>query len=252
MHPPHLPRMAELVAAQLRSRIVAGELQDGDELPRESDLREEFGVSRPSLREAVRILETEGLLRIRRGKVGGAIVSRPNAESAGYHLGLSLQSRGATLRDVASAREVLEPACVGLVAALPEAERARIVAILTALIDENEAQVGGDTDFTAGALTFHHAVIEHCGNTTISLLTSSVESVWSSQERRWAARATALGDYPVSAYQRDVIRAHRKIVRAIAAGRPPAASDALREHLSHSQPYVGFDEGPLDATSVRI
>ena len=88
--------MAELVASQLRRRIIGGDLGDGDELPREAELLDEFGVSRPSLREALRILETEGLIRIRRGKVGGAIVQRPTAESTAYHVGLTLQSRGAT------------------------------------------------------------------------------------------------------------------------------------------------------------
>ena len=50
------PRMADMVAGQLRARIILGELQDGDELPTEAVLLEEFPVSRPSLREAFRIL----------------------------------------------------------------------------------------------------------------------------------------------------------------------------------------------------
>lgn len=243
--------MAEIVAAQLRVRIVGGELQDGDVLPRESDLLEEFGVSRPSLREAVRILETEGLLRIRRGKVGGAVVSRPGAASAAYHLGLSMQARGATLGDVAAAREVLEPVCAGLVAALPQEERDRAVAALSAVVDENEAEVGEQYVFTAGALRFHAAVVDLCGNKTIAVLTSALEAVWSSQEKRWAEQASAVGDYPVSTFQRDVIKAHRKVVRAIANGNAAAAEKAMREHLSRSQPYVGRDEAEIEVISAR-
>src|SRR6476619_494453 len=83
-------RAAELVAADIRGRILSGELDEG--LPTEMVLLEQFSVSRPTLREALRILETEGLVRTRRGKQGGAVVSRPTVDTAAYHLGLVLQS----------------------------------------------------------------------------------------------------------------------------------------------------------------
>ena len=117
------PKVSEIVAADLRWRIVTGELSDGDELPRESDLIEQFGVSRPSLREALRILETEGLIRIRRGNVGGAWAIRPTAASAAYHLGLTLQANRVTLDDLAIARLSIEPTCAGLAAGLPDRPR---------------------------------------------------------------------------------------------------------------------------------
>ena len=231
--------MAELVAAQLRARIVQGDLQDGDELPREADLRDEFGVSRPSLREAIRILETEGLLRIRRGKIGGALVKRPDADSAAYHLGLTLQARAATLGDLAAAREVLAPTCAGLLAALPDDRREEAVATLTALVDGNEAELGASYAFTASALTFHAAIVDLCGNTTIAILTSALEAVWSTQERQWAEQATAEGDYPEIELQRGTIKAHRRIVQTIAAGDVPRSTRVMREHLAKSQAFVG-------------
>src|SRR5438309_4148057 len=91
-------RAAELVAADIRGRILSGELDEG--LPTEMVLLEEFSVSRPTLREALRILETEGLVRTRRGKQGGAVVSRPTVDTAAYHLGLVLQSGSVDLRDI--------------------------------------------------------------------------------------------------------------------------------------------------------
>ena len=66
------PRAAALVAAYLRRQIVEGNIQDGDELPSEAVLMEQFDVSRPTLREALRVLESEGLLTVRRGSVGGS------------------------------------------------------------------------------------------------------------------------------------------------------------------------------------
>lgn len=244
--PPRLPRMAELVASRLRRRIIGGELDDGDELPREAELLEEFGVSRPSLREALRILETEGLIRIRRGKVGGAIIQRPTAASTAYHLGLTLQSRGATLSDVAHARAVLEPACAALAAGHGPEVRVRIAARLTELVDESEALVGESYAFTESALAFHAAIVDLSGNVTVSLLSGVVEAVWGSQERLWAHQASSVGRYPDPEFQRGVVRAHRRVVRAIADGDQEAAARTMQCHLAESQPYVGTDTRTID------
>ncbi|HMJ37861.1 MAG TPA: FCD domain-containing protein [Baekduia sp.] len=241
--------MAELVADRLRRRIITGELDDGASLPREAQMISEFGVSRPSLREAIRILETEGLIRIRRGKVGGAVVMRPTAHSAAYHLGLTLQSHATTLDDLAAARSVLEPACAALAAALPDRARKKVVARLTELIDENEAQLGAATDFTSGALAFHAAIVELCGNTTITLLAGALESVWASQERLWAEKAVDDGDYPDAASQRQVVRAHRRIAKLIESGDVDVVTRAMRDHLNKSQPYVNYDAVPIEVVS---
>jgi DNA-binding FadR family transcriptional regulator len=238
--------MAELVADRLRRRIISGDLDDGDELPREAQLIAEFGVSRPSLREAIRILETEGLIRIRRGKIGGALVMRPTAHSAAYHFGLTLQSRATTLDDVAVGRAVLEPACAGLAAGLPDRQRKKVVARLNELIDENEKQLGSDYEFTTGALAFHAGIIEHCGNKTITLLVGTLESVWSSQERLWAAKAAGDGAYPDTAQQREVIRAHRRVTKLVEAGDVDGATRTMRAHLAKSQPYVNYDGVPIE------
>jgi GntR family transcriptional repressor for pyruvate dehydrogenase complex len=235
--------MAELVAANLRRRIIGGALADGDELPREAELLEEFGVSRPSLREALRILETEGLIRIRRGKVGGAIVHPPTPQSAAYHVGLTLQSRRVTLRDLAQARGVLEPACAGFAAERDLKTRKTIVQRLEELIDENEARLGSSFAFTESALKFHAAVVELSGNTTVAVLAGALEAVWSSQERHWAQRVSDDGGYPDSKAQREVLRAHRRVVSAIASGDAEAAIQSMRGHLLKSQSYVSDVEG---------
>ena len=85
-------RIAEIVADELRRQIIDGELADGDLLPRQEVLVEQFNVSLVSLREALRILETEGLVSVRRGNRGGAVVHAPAKTSAAYMLGLLLQS----------------------------------------------------------------------------------------------------------------------------------------------------------------
>src|ERR1700744_4076149 len=71
------PRIAELVASQLRDDILSGRLKEGDVLPSQESLFAEFGVSPPALREAIHILETDGLISVRRGNVGEPLVHPP-------------------------------------------------------------------------------------------------------------------------------------------------------------------------------
>src|SRR3954454_4025076 len=106
-----VPKMAELVAQQLRRQIIRGDLPEVASLPSGAVLMKRFGVSRPTLREAFRVLESEGLIRVRRGAHGGARVQVPSGEAAARYAGLVLEFRGATLQDVYEARGVLEPPC---------------------------------------------------------------------------------------------------------------------------------------------
>jgi DNA-binding FadR family transcriptional regulator len=94
------PRVAESIAADMRKRILRSE-SDNVPLPRQDDLTAQYGVSGPSLREALRILEAEGLITVRRGKFGGAYVHKPSWSSAAYAFGLSLQGQGVTVADLA-------------------------------------------------------------------------------------------------------------------------------------------------------
>src|SRR6201997_2381011 len=114
------PRIAEIVADELRRQIIDGELADGDLLPRQEVLVEQFNVSLVSLREALRILETEGLVSVRRGNRGGAVVHAPAKASAAYMLGLLLQSDYVPLADLGTALQELEPMCAALAARRPD------------------------------------------------------------------------------------------------------------------------------------
>jgi DNA-binding FadR family transcriptional regulator len=109
-----LPKMAELISESLRRQIVQGELNEGDALPSETALMEQFGVSRPTLREAFRVLESEALIEIRRGAHGGARVKGPDSTVAARYVGFILEHAGATLRDVFDARSLIESECAGL------------------------------------------------------------------------------------------------------------------------------------------
>ena len=102
-------RIPELVASDVRKRVLRGELKDGDALAPEAELMVQYGVSRPTLREALRILESEQLITIRRGGIGGALVRRPDVNVAARQFSLVLQDKGCTMADVQRARMVIEP-----------------------------------------------------------------------------------------------------------------------------------------------
>jgi len=112
-----VPKTAELIADHIRRQIVRGELHEGDALPPENMLMEEFSINRPTLREAFRILESEGLITVRRGALGGARVHVPTAENAARYASLVLQHRGANLQDVLDARVIIEAPAAAMVAA---------------------------------------------------------------------------------------------------------------------------------------
>jgi len=101
---PAKQKMAERVAAELRREIVTGKLRPGDRLHNERLLQEEFNISRPTLREALRMLESESLIVVTRGQFGGARVTEPDPNVLARQVGACMQMQGVTLRDVWLAR----------------------------------------------------------------------------------------------------------------------------------------------------
>jgi DNA-binding FadR family transcriptional regulator len=140
-------KIADLVAGTLRERILSGELPDGAELPKQEELLAEFGISQPPLREALRILESERLITVRRGNVGGAVVHRPSETAAASLVGMVLQSRGATLEQLVQAMAAIEPLCVAAAAARPDRETT-VLPVLRATLDESIAVIDDPEAYT--------------------------------------------------------------------------------------------------------
>lgn len=162
-----VPKAAELVATDLRRRIIRGELQAGDALPNESALMEIYDVSRPTLREALRVLESEGLLSVKRGAHGGARVHLPDIAVAARYAALLLQVRNTTMEDLFQARRILEPAAVRMVA-----ERGQKAAVkqLRAQWDREQAVLEEPQQFATEATAFHALLVELAGNNTLGLM----------------------------------------------------------------------------------
>jgi DNA-binding FadR family transcriptional regulator len=163
------PKAAVSVAAGLRRRIVLGDLPQGAALPNETELMNQYQVSRPTLREALRILETESLISVKRGAGGGARVAHPDPSVAARHAATVLRIQGTTLADVFTARSIIEPAAVDLLVA-----RARVdpdvVAPLRRLHAESTASRHDAQHYASLAARFHEQVIELAGNKTLTLI----------------------------------------------------------------------------------
>lgn len=168
-----MPKAAEVIAAQIRGQIVRRELVPGMTLPPENILLDQFGVSRPTLRQAFRILETEGLIRVGRGFGGGAHVLMPDAAVAARNLGLILQLEGTTIDDVYRARTVLESVCARLMAGVKDADS---IAGLYDCIDRVSGLIVAASDgipdphaWTRTTFEFHEKILHGSGNKTLAL-----------------------------------------------------------------------------------
>ena len=244
-------RIAESVADELRVRILTGDGPDDYRLPTQDQLVREFGVSYPSVREAIRILETEGLVTVRRGNVGGAEVHRPDESSAAYHLGLALQARRVPLGDLAAGLRLLEPLCPAECARI--VDRTELVGLLAANIAESAALAGDGVAFTRAAREFHDLLVAFTPNVTIRHVVGSLVALWSAQEQAWAEAMTRRGEYPSAAEATHAVSVHTRIAEEIAAGHADEAERVARAHLAATQALVleRFDDSIVTVSSEQ-
>lgn len=228
-------RVAESVANHLRDRILTGELQDGDLLPKEDVLRATYPVSKPSLREAMRILETEGLISIRRGNMGGAVVHRPSASNVAYTLALVLRSQGSGTTAVAKALQECEPTCAALCADRPDRKRT-VLPKLRALQKDALANVSDLVMATTNSRRFHEAIVELCGNEPLKVIVGALEVLWSSHETEWAYQVVDPELVPVDERQ-HAFDIHAELIELIADGEADKVRDLSARHLRFVQHY---------------
>lgn len=229
------PRVAEIVASRLRDDILSGRLREGDVLPSQESLFQEFGVSPPAVREAIHLLETDGLVSVRRGNVGGAVVHLPSAERTAHMISMVLQSRSATPADVSGALIHLEPICAAMCAS--RADRlTEVVPYLEAEIESQTAQFDDIARYVPNARRFHEALVSRCGNESMILLIGSLELIWSAHESAvWSD-----GDGPGSAddspaarqTRRAALRDHQRLLDAIRDGSSARAVRIAQSHLA--------------------
>jgi len=233
-----IPKASEMIATQLRRQIVTGALKEGDALPSEAALTEQFGVSRPTLREAFRILESEQLISVRRGVRGGARVLVPDAEVAARYAGLLLQYRKASIVDVYETRSLLETAAVQTLASKPSGGN---VLALVSMVNEGEKLVNDGIAYAEHDVRFHLMLIEMSGNQALEVLTYMLYHIIDEHHRAYAATQEP---QPAHATAKAVQRAHVKLVELIRAKEVAQATEFWKKHLKQITSYMTREGTP--------
>jgi DNA-binding FadR family transcriptional regulator len=218
------PKTAELVAGTLRRMIVDGQLKDGDFLPNEAELMAHFSVSRPTLREAVRVLESERLVEVRRGSRTGARVRVPGPEIVARPAGLLLELTGATISDVMVAQAGIEPMAARLLA---ESGTAQAFDELDKMLAEHipSGWQSGRLAETTG--DFHRRMVELSGNATLAIIAGMLHEItvrhtaFLFKERRPVSKA----DYD------KLMRSYARLMKLLRAADGAGAEAHWRKHL---------------------
>lgn len=226
--PVRIPKASAVVAANLRRGIVRGEFKVGDPLPNETELMELYHVSRPVVREALRVLESETLIEIKRGAGGGARFTRPSIDTAARQTALLLQLEDATLADLFDARAVLEPAAVGRLAASRDADA---VAALRASHEEELTLISDPVGYPVHAARFHTLVIELAGNKTLAVIARLLQHI---VEAHYRATFVNLPSHAVRDLGLGASEWHAELIDLIEDGDVSGAEGHWRAHLAHA------------------
>jgi len=215
------------IADELRSLILSDRLSEGDSLGHEPDLVERFGVSRPSLREALRILEAEGLISVVRGMLGGVVVHKPDERMTARTAALVLQARNVSLADVFEARSLLEPVAVRVLAS--SRSRRAAVAELHQLIRDEKRLIMDPDAFGPANARFHERLIALAGNQTLTILAQMLNEIVARAVTAVSKTGSTQGS---AATRRRGLRSQERLVALIEAGKAPEAEAHWRTHMA--------------------
>lgn len=213
-------KRAEVIARDVSRKVLRDDLAEGARLPVERDMMEELDVGRPALREALRLLESRGLLEVRRGRGGGPVVRHPQIAELAETLMLVLAFQGATIADVLLTRGTLEPTAARL-AATRRPDTA--VHELQVSIDRILAYPDNHDVLLRENAFFHSRIAEMSGSIVLQVFIDSLKSLLEG--------ATLLVEYPQER-RTHLAQAHQPIVDAIARKDPAAAEAAMHDHLA--------------------
>jgi DNA-binding FadR family transcriptional regulator len=234
------PKRSEVIARDLVEHIVDARLPAGSMLPREREMIEQLDVGRTTLREALRILETRGVLTIRSGPGGGPVVRHPEPSDLTEALTLILQFQRATLEEVMRARSWLEPTAARMAAThITKAEIKRLREInaeMQAAIDAPEENIKNAND------RFHRVIAGATGNVVVQVFTETLLTV----------ADAGTGDLTHSRdFKRTAVRGHEAVIAAFEARDPDAAEKAMRDHVEEGRKRRGRENPEMMSRPLR-
>lgn len=246
-----VPKTSEIVADHFRGQIVRGELGEGDSLPPEGQLMTSLGISRPTLREAFRILEAESLISVVRGSRTGARVHAPSVELVSRYAGYVLQSLGTTIADLYQARLAIEPQVVRWLATKPdrrsvgrlreEIERLRV--LLTARRFD---------DFLEAVNEFHATLVDVTGTKTLTFMNQLLLNLLARHQGDFNHRHPQTNEVRHKNLQAG-LKSYEKLVDLIEGEKVEEAVAHWRLHLTNANDrWAGNDEGARVVNSLGV
>jgi DNA-binding FadR family transcriptional regulator len=230
IQPIALQRPSQLVAAELRQRILRGEWRDGATLPPASVLAQRLGISQHHLREALRLLEHDGLIRVEPGRNGGISLAIPDEEAVTRILEGILARYGTLMTDMSVARGVIDEAVAGLAA---ERATADDLAMLEAIVEREQTRGWGQTPCTE----FHLSVARATHNQPLLTVVQATWPIGAGWGEKIPAKLDAIRREPSRG--RETVQAHLDLVEAITARDSPRARDLMRQH--HAAIFASYE-----------
>ena len=231
---PRLQKASDVLADRLRARILGRGMSPGDSLPSEADLIHVEGFSRGTVREALRLLESDGLIEIRRGPRGGIRVAHPDLTQVSRSVALLLTLAQTSMRSFSEFRRLVEPAAAAAAARHATAEQRQW---LLDLAERSDLRTATDWDPT---VEFHTAIASCSDNEILRVVVAAF-----GQELTWHAP----GDRLTHEEMDETQGAHRRVAQAIAEGKPDKASRVMRRHLEEFEAVLAA-QGRLDEPVV--
>ncbi len=220
-------RASQDIVQQIKESIFAGKLAPGDRLPSEKELVEQFGLSRITVRDALRVLESQGLIAIKVGAGGGAFVANPSSKPLSNMLSDMLRLQGGATRELVEARHVIETSIVTFAAQRAIAED--LEAMRRAIVAARAARAAGDPRFTPHSVDFHIALAKAAKNQVLLFTVNSLQTFFHETLDRLL---------PDDRMAQRAIEDHQKLLNAIAAHDVEQANQVMREHLAYFEKRV--------------
>ncbi|HEX7593498.1 MAG TPA: FadR/GntR family transcriptional regulator [Anaerolineae bacterium] len=215
-------RASQDIVQQIKTKIFAGHLTPGDHLPSEKELAEQFGLSRITVRDALRILESQGLVSIKVGAGGGAFVSDPSNQSSSELLTDLLRLQRASTRELVEARLVIETSLVTF--ASERATAADLAAMQKAIDAARAGSAAGDPHFTPHSVEFHIALAKAAQNQVLLFTINSFRTLFYETLEKLL---------PDDLMAQRAIADHQKMFDAVAAHDAERARQLMRDHLAY-------------------
>jgi DNA-binding FadR family transcriptional regulator len=219
-------KTSELVAQDIVKDIRSEGLVAGEMLPAETVMLEQYGVGRASLREALRILELHGLIRMKPGPGGGPVVGTATPADFGRMATLHFQAGGTTIRELVEARLIMEPMLARLAAERQTPDRlAELRSIIEQPLDGDDNSV-----YLSNAHGFHVAIANSSGNGVLDLFSVALHEIF--VERIHGAL--------YSDGRSQIHKDHLMIANAIFAGEGAKAENLMRRHMEEFAQFVAI------------